>query len=115
VRIGSVSAADQLARLRALVPSETARCRDTQVRERFRTLAWAAGVTLPTQVELIRPDGSRLTVTIEGVGDDQRQTERMAATGVSANTRADPKRDLISKMIQPHAPDAQGKERPEKV
>jgi hypothetical protein len=81
--------------LRALVPSETARSRDTQVRERFRTLAWAAGITLPTQVEVIRPDGSRRTVTVEGVGEDLRKTERTAATGVPANTRAEPRREVL--------------------
>ncbi|MFN8995327.1 MAG: hypothetical protein ACK5X3_16905, partial [Pseudomonadota bacterium] len=72
VRIGIESAADHLARLRALVPNETARYQDTQIRERFRTLAWAAGIALPTQVEVIRPDGSRRTVTVEGVGNDAR-------------------------------------------
>jgi len=94
-RIGGVSAADQLARMRALVPSETARSRDTQVRERFRTLAWAAAITLPTQVEVIRPDGSRRTVTVEGVGDDLRKTERTAASGVPANTHAEPRREVL--------------------
>jgi hypothetical protein len=57
VRIGSVSAADHLVRLRALVPAETERYRDVNVRERFRTLAWSAGITLPTEVEIARPDG----------------------------------------------------------
>ena len=95
MRIGGVSAADHLARLRALVPSETARSRDTQVRERFRTLAWAAGITLPTQVEVIRLDGSRRTVTVEGVGDDMRKTERTAAAGLWANTRAEPRREVL--------------------
>ena len=51
VRIGGVSAADHLVRLRALVPAETARYRDVSVRERFRTLSWSAGITLPTEVE----------------------------------------------------------------
>ena len=95
VRIGSVSAADQLARLRTLVPSETTRSRDTQVRERFRSLAWAAGNTLPTEVELIRPDGLRRTVTVEGVGDDVRKTERTAAADVAANTRAEPRPEVL--------------------
>ena len=93
VRIGSVPAADHLARLRALVPNETTRSRDTQVRERYRTLAWAAGITLPVQVEVIRPDGSRRTVTVEGVGDDLRKTERTAATGVTA--RDEPRREVL--------------------
>lgn len=95
VRIGSVSAADHLARLRALVPSETARSRDTHIRERFRTLAWAAGITLPTQVEIIRPDGSRRTVTVDGVGDDARKTERTEAAGASVDTHADPRREVL--------------------
>ena len=94
-RIGGVSAADHLARLRALVPDETARYRDTQVRERYRTLAWAVGVTLPTQVEIIRPDGSRRTATVEGVGDGARKTERTAATRVSSNTHVEPPREVL--------------------
>ena len=81
MRIGGVSAADHLARLRALVPTETTRSRDMQVRERFRTLAWAAGFTLPTQVEVIRPDGSRHTVTVEGVGDDMRKSDELFRAG----------------------------------
>ena len=95
VRIGSVSAADHLARLRTLVPNETARSRDAQFRERYRTLAWAAGITLPAQVEVIRPDGSRRTVTVEGVGDDLRKTVRTAATGVLTNTRDEPGREVL--------------------
>ena len=39
VKIGTLSAADHLARLRLLVPNESARFRDFQVRERFRTLS----------------------------------------------------------------------------
>lgn len=79
VRIGTVPAADHLVRLRSLVPAETARYRDVEVRERFHTLSWSAGITLPTDVELIRPDGSRHIVTVEGVGDGARKTERTAA------------------------------------
>ena len=98
-RIGGVSAAHHLARLRALVPEETVRYQDTQIRERYRTLAWAAGVTLPTQVEVIRPDGSRRTVTVEGVGegvgDSARKTERTAATRAFANTRGEPPREVL--------------------
>jgi hypothetical protein len=48
VRIGTLSAADHLARLRLLVPNESVRFRDVEVRERFRTLALASGITLPT-------------------------------------------------------------------
>ena len=95
VRIGSLSADDHLAKLRALVPKETARYRDTQVRERYRTLAWAAGITLPTQVEVIRPDGSRRTVTVAGVGDGARKTERTAANGTRANTDSEPQREVL--------------------
>jgi C-terminal processing protease CtpA/Prc len=94
-RIGSLSGADHLARLRSLVPNETARYRDTQVRERYRTLAWAAGVTLPTQVEVIRPDGSRRTVMVEGVGDGVRKPEQTAATRLPANTRAETPREVL--------------------
>ena len=95
VKIGSLSAADHLARLRALVPNETDRYRDTQVRERYRSLAWASGITLPTQVEVIRPDGSRRTVMVEGVGVGARKTERSTAGGVLANTRSEPQREVL--------------------
>ena len=91
VRIGSVSAADHLSRLRTLVPDETARYRDTQIRERYRSLAWATGIALPTQVEVIRPNGSRRTVTVEGVGVGARKTERTAANG----TQAEPQREVL--------------------
>ncbi len=64
VRIGDVSAADYLARLRSLSPNETERYRDVCVREGFRHLSWAAGVIPPTEVEVVRPDGSRHTVQI---------------------------------------------------
>lgn len=95
VRIGSVSAADHLSRLRALVPNETARYRDTQTLERYRSLAWATGITLPTQVEVIRPGGSRRTVTVEGVGVGARKTERSSAGGMLANTQAEPQREVL--------------------
>ncbi|MFN5661716.1 MAG: S41 family peptidase [Planctomyces sp.] len=68
VRIGSVSAADHLARLRSLVPTETEGSRDAGIRRSFQALNWVAGVSLPTDVELVRPDGSRHTVTVEAVG-----------------------------------------------
>lgn len=64
VRIGDVSAAEYLARLRSLTPNETERYRDVRVREGFRYLSWAAGVIPPTEVEVVRPDGSRHTVQI---------------------------------------------------
>jgi hypothetical protein len=95
VRIGSVSAADHLVRLRALVPAETARYRDVNVRERFRTLAWSAGITLPTEVEIARPDGSRRTVTVEGVGDGARDTERTVPVGAPPSTTAAPKGEVL--------------------
>ncbi len=95
VKIGSVSVAHHLSRLRALVPDETARYRDTQVRERYRSLAWATGITLPTQVEVIRPDGSRRTVMVEGVGGSARKTERSSAGGMLANTQAESQREVL--------------------
>lgn len=95
VRIGSLSAADHLSRLRALVPNETARYRDTQVRERYRSLAWATGINLPTEVEVIRPDGSRRTVMVEGVGVGARKTERSSAGGMLANTQAESQREVL--------------------
>ena len=81
VRIGNVPAAAHLARLRSLVPGETARMRDLWVRESFRANSWAAGIAPPTEVEVIRPDGSRHTVTVAGVGGGARKTERTAPVG----------------------------------
>ena len=95
VRIGKLSAADHLARLRALVPDETARYRDAEIRERYRTLALAAGVTLPTEIECIRPDGSRRTAMVEGVGDGVRATERTSATVARANITATPRGEIL--------------------
>ena len=76
VRIGDVSAADHLDRLRSLMPAETARARDAFVRDSFHVISWAAGVSLPTEVELVRSDGSRHTVTVEGVGHGARRKDR---------------------------------------
>lgn len=94
-RIGRDSADHHLARLRALVPNETARYRDTRVRDRYNTLAWAAGVTLPTEVEVIRSDGSRHTVTVEGIGNSTRLMERTPAAGLAGHTDAQAKRELL--------------------
>lgn len=88
VRIGTVPAAEHLARLRALQPGESERWRDVCVREYFRANSWVVGITLPTEVELIRPDGSRHVVTVEGVGDGARKTERTAPTGAAPTTPA---------------------------
>ena len=90
VRIGNVPAAEHLARLRALQPGESERWRDVCVREYFRVNSWVVGITLPTEVELIRPDGSRHIVTVEGVGDGARKTERTAPTGAPPTTPAAP-------------------------
>jgi len=68
VQIGSVSAVDHLARLRSMVPAETVRAQDAFVRRSFQSLNWAAGVSLPTDVEIVRADGSRHIVTVEAVG-----------------------------------------------
>jgi hypothetical protein len=83
VRIGNVPADVHLARLRTLAPEESSRYRDTRVREQFRTLSWAAGVTLPAEIEVVRADGSRRTVTVEGVGEGAREGERLSPAGVS--------------------------------
>jgi hypothetical protein len=88
VRIGTVPAAEHLARLRALQPGESERWRDVCVREYFRVNSWVMGITLPTEVELIRPDGSRHIVTVEGVGDGARKTERTAAGDAPPTTPA---------------------------
>jgi len=88
VRIGTVPAAEHLARLRSLQPGESERWRDVCVREYFRANSWVVGIELPTEVELIRPDGSRHVVTVEGVGDGARKTERTAPTGAAPTTPA---------------------------
>jgi len=83
VRIGNIPADVHLARLRTLAPEESSRYRDTRIREQFRTLSWAAGVTLPADIEVVRADGSRRTVTVEGVADGARRGERLSPAGVS--------------------------------
>jgi hypothetical protein len=95
VRIGNVPAAEHLARLRALQPGESERWRDVCVREYFRVNSWVVGITLPTEVELIRPDGSRRTVAVEGVGDGARKTERTAADDAQPTTPAATQRETL--------------------
>ncbi|MFN5662584.1 MAG: S41 family peptidase, partial [Planctomyces sp.] len=95
VRIGNVPAAEHLARLRALKPGESERWRDVSVREYFRVNSWVVGITLPTEVELIRPDGSRSTVTVEGVGAGARKTERTMPTGTPPTTPAVPQGETL--------------------
>jgi hypothetical protein len=95
VRIGNVPAAEHLARLRALQPGESERWRDVCVREHFRVNSWVLGITLPTEVELIRPDGSRQVLTVEGVGDGARKTERTAPTGAPPTTPAAPRGETL--------------------
>ena len=82
VRIGDVRAADHVARLRTLVPAETERSRDaSHLARAFRSLSWAAGITLPTTVEVIRRDGSTHSVEVAGVGANARKDERLLADG----------------------------------
>jgi hypothetical protein len=95
VRIGTVPAAEHLARLRALQPGESERWRDVCVREYFRVNSWVVGITLPTEVELIRPDGSRHVVTVEGVGDGARNTERTAAGNAPPTSPAAPRGETL--------------------
>ena len=95
VRIGNVPAAKHLARLRALQPGESERWRDVCVREYFRVNSWLVGITLPTEVELIRPDGSRHVVTAEGVGDGARKTERTAAGDAPPTMPAAPQGETL--------------------
>ncbi|MBM3954922.1 MAG: hypothetical protein FJ309_09955 [Planctomycetes bacterium] len=52
------------------------RARDAFVRDSFHVISWAAGVSAPTEVELVRSDGSRHTVTVKGVGHGARRKER---------------------------------------
>ncbi|MFN6205660.1 MAG: S41 family peptidase [Planctomycetota bacterium] len=86
VRIGTIPAADHLARLRSLHPNESERYRDVRIREVFRFRSWVAGITLPTEIEVIRADGSRQTVTVEGVGDGAPSTERTIQLGSASTT-----------------------------
>lgn len=86
LRIGGVSASDHLARLRSLVPDETARSQDVRIRAQFRSLAWVAGVKLPTEVEFLRADGSRHTVNVQGVDSGARKTERTMPVGAQPAT-----------------------------
>ncbi|MFM8496745.1 MAG: S41 family peptidase [Planctomycetia bacterium] len=95
VRIGEVPAAEHLARLRALQPGESERWRDVCVREYFRANSWVVGITLPTEVELIRPDGSRQAVTVAGVGEGARKTERTAAGHALPTTPAVPQGETL--------------------
>ncbi|MFN9971252.1 MAG: S41 family peptidase, partial [Phycisphaerae bacterium] len=95
VRIGTVPAAEHLARLRSLQPGESERWRDVCVRKYFRANSWVLGIKLPTEVELIRPDGSRQVVTVEGVGDDARKTERTAPTGAAPTIPAAPQGETL--------------------
>jgi hypothetical protein len=95
VRIGEVPAAEHLARLRSLEPGESERWRDVSVREHFRVNSWVVGITLPTEVELIRPDGSRHVVAVEGVGDGARKTERTAAGDAPPTTTAVPQGETL--------------------
>jgi hypothetical protein len=95
LRIGRVSAADHLARLRSLVPSESARYGDVEVRDRFDTLSWAVGITLPTEIEFIRSDGSRQTVTVDGVDENERETERPAPTEAQPNPPVAPQGEVL--------------------
>lgn len=91
VRIGNVSAVDYLARLRSLTPNETERYRDVRVREWFRYLSWAAGVTPPTKVEVVRPDGSRHTVQISpsSAGGKERTTPRSSQPSLPVAAKGD--------------------------
>jgi len=90
-----VSAADHLDRLRALVPAETARARDAFVRDSFHVISWAAGVSLPTEVELVRSDGSRHTVTVEGVGNGARRKERTMPSGAPPSASATARGEVL--------------------
>ena len=95
VRIGNVSAADHLVRLRALVPAETARTRDTFVHNSFHVLSWVAGVSLPTDVELVRSDGSRHTVTVEGVDWSAGRNERTMPAGSPPSASATARGEVL--------------------
>jgi hypothetical protein len=95
VRIGSVSAADHLVRLRALVPAETARTRDAFVRDSFHVISWVAGVSVPTDVELVRSDGSRHTVTVEGVDRSAGRKERTVPAGSPPSASATARGEVL--------------------
>jgi hypothetical protein len=95
VRIGDVSAASHVDRLRALMPAETARARDAFVRDSFHVISWAAGVWLPTEVELVRSDGSRHTVTVDGVGRGARRKERTMPAGSPPSASATARGEVL--------------------
>jgi|LakMenEpi03Aug12_release.lakeMendotaPanAssembly.Ray.scaffolds.fasta_scaffold166302_2 hypothetical protein len=82
-RIGGVAAADLGARLQALVPAESPRFRDLVLGNQFRRFSWIAGVTLPTEVEVVGADGVVHTVAVAGVADDRREGERTHAAGAA--------------------------------
>ena len=83
-RIGGVAAADFGKRLQALVPAESPRFRDLVLSNQFRRFSWIAGVTLPTEVEVVGADGVVRTVAVAGVADDRREGERTHAAGAAA-------------------------------
>lgn len=91
VRIGNISAADYLARLRSLCPNETERYRDVRVREGFRYLSWAAGIIPPTEIEVVRTDGSRHTVQISpsSLGGKERTTPRSSQPSLPVAAKGD--------------------------
>ena len=82
-RIGGVAAADLGARLQALVPAKSPRFRDLVLGNQFRRFSWIAGVTLPTEVEVVGADGDVRTVAVAGVADDRREGERTHAAGAA--------------------------------
>jgi Peptidase family S41 len=83
-RIGGFAAADLGKRLQALVPAESPRFRDLVLSNQFRRFSWIAGVTLPTEVEVVGADGVVRTVSVAGVADDRREGERTHASGAAA-------------------------------
>ena len=94
-RVGPLSAADLVARMRALVPAESERFQGMRMRQSFRALAWAAGVTLPAEIELTR-GAERMVVTVTGVADDTRKDERIATPATATASAAAPTSDVLA-------------------
>lgn len=87
VTVGGAPAAALIGRLRSLVPGESERFQNERIRESFRAFAWAAGVTLPIDVQVRAADGSLRSITLQGAGRDARRDERVS-TAVAASVQA---------------------------
>ncbi len=91
VTVGGAPAAALISRLRSFVPGESERFQNERIRESFRAFAWAAGVTLPIDVQVRAADGSLRSYMLKGAGRDARKDERVSsavAVAAAANASA---------------------------